>query len=107
MLSKEEVVAFLTLLLTFVDQTRLSANAVAALFGISHPTAARWLKAARALPVEPTATLYHHMADPVAKKIERLNTLNTERRMFEAVEELPARERLDALKMALRGHVVW
>jgi hypothetical protein len=108
MLSKEELVEFLALLLAFTSATRLSAVNASVVLRTSVATMSRWMAAARAAHrKEPTNSTYHHIARPVADAIKQLNSLNEARGVYEAVSDLPARDRVAALRSILDGKNLW
>lgn len=107
MLSKEELAAFLTLLLAFANANQLSATKMGELFHISKPTAARWIKRARS--ADPTAGrsyIYIHLASPIMTKIETLNELNESRGIYLALDGYSAAKKVELLQHALAGRMV-
>lgn len=105
MLTKEELVAFLAALLTFSNSNRLSASMCALLFGVSHPTMARWLRMARQGPAE-NSTVCRYLVDPIITKLDKLNVLNSTRGTFTAIAEQKPRDKVELLRGALAGRIV-
>jgi len=109
MLNKEELAAFLALLLAFATASGLSGTRIALLFDISVPTMARWLKAAR--DGDRTTSAYRYMADPVTAGIKVLNARDEAYvathgvGMYAGAASLPHRLRLYTFKDVLTGRV--
>jgi len=103
MLSKEEMREFLALLATFCTTTSLSAAALAELLGISHPTMARWVCAARLVAAGGATPIsaYHHSVVPVVVRIVQLNNANHATGLYATVKRLPCRAKLEALRTVL------
>lgn len=109
MLSKEEMKAFLAALLAFGLANQLSAARLGVLLGISHATMARWIKLARENNIDglPTNTTPRYMADPVIAKLAKLNKINEDRGLYEAISGQSSTYRVDSLQRALDGRLVW
>jgi hypothetical protein len=73
MLTEEESLAFLALLLEFQSRTHAGVRQMAALFDVTGKTMIRWLHAARAGEAIP---LYHCYTDHIAEDIRRMNALD-------------------------------
>jgi len=109
MLSKEELAAFLALLLEFATVNGLSANRLSQLFHTSVPTTARWLRRARGLKPKNEVKetyIYRHLADPISKKIETLNELNATRGIYAALDGYASDKKVELLQGALDGRIV-
>ena len=103
MISKEEMRDFLALLGAFCTATSLSAAALAELLGISHPTMARWVLAARNAASGQAVSIraYHHSVVPVVASIVRLNQAGHATGLYTTVKRLPCRAKLEALRAVL------
>lgn len=106
MLTKEETKALLLALLLFATTNRLSAAQCSRLFGCSHPTMARWLRAA-STEENPSSRIYRYMATPITDRLDKLNEMNTTRGTYAAIAHLKAAEKVDLLEGALAGRIVW
>jgi len=105
MLNKEELAAFLALLLAFADTNRLSGTQMAKLFGVSHASTIRWLTLART--TDPKTTVYNWTAAPIIEKINKLNRIDAERGMYEAISTQKPAERAELLQRVLEDKLVW
>jgi hypothetical protein len=109
MLNKEELAAFLALLLAFATASGLSGTRIAMLFGTSVPTMARWLRVAR--EGGSTTSAYRYMADPVRAGINVLNDRDEALRaahgvgMYAGAAALHPRVRTNTFKGVLDGRV--
>lgn len=105
MFSKEELAAFLALLVTFTEANHLSAASVARVLGVSHSSAARWLGMAR--KADNILSVYAWMANPVIEKINKLNAVDAQRGTYKAIAGQPTAERIDLLQRILEDKIIW
>jgi hypothetical protein len=115
MLDKEEMKAFLAMLLAFSIASQLSASRCAALLNASHPTMARWLRMARSDAWHTEAgfaSAYHYITDPVVSAIKKLDARDeavftaTGTGLYAGLSSKAAHTRLQVLQGVLSGRVV-
>lgn len=105
MLTKQELLEFLAVLLAFVETNALPAARAGQVLGLSRAAMSRWLRLARAArnDGEVATSVYHHTADPILAKLRTLNELQRTRGLYTAIEQEPSAEKVEHLKRALRG----
>lgn len=105
MLTKEELAAFLRLLLGFAVRNEFSAAMCSKVLGVSHQSTARWIKMARELELgrEPDTTVYRYLATPAIIKLEALFALDAERGLFTAIKREKPTKKVEILCGALDG----
>lgn len=108
MLSKEEFLQFLAMLLTFATTNELSASRCSELLGVSHQSTARWMRMARAVGAgdNPGQTVYRYLAEPVTEKLNKLNALDAERGLYTAIRREKPGKKVEILSGALDGRTV-
>lgn len=99
MLSQEELLEFLALVLAFCTQTKTSARGFARLFGIAPFTAARYLRAARGK--DELQRLHHMHTDPIKCAILRMNIDNATTGSFRRIARIDNTAKHDAALSAL------
>lgn len=105
MLNKEELAAFLTLLVAFAEANHLSAAGLARVLGVSHSSVARWMTMAR--KPDNTFSVYSWMAKPVIEKINKLNAVDATRGTYKAIATQSPAERIDLLQRILEDKIIW
>lgn len=108
MLSKEEMIVFLAMLLKFSLDNELSATRCGQVFGVSHMSLARWIRFARdaSRGIDPPAGIYRYLAEPVELKINKLNALDTANGMYTAIKREKPAKKVEILSRALDGQTV-
>lgn len=105
MFNKEELAAFLALLLAFTEANHLSAASAARVLGVSHSSAARWMAMAR--KQDNKLSVYSWMANPVIEKINKLNAVDAARGTYKAIAGQSPIERVDLLLRILDDKIIW
>jgi hypothetical protein len=115
MLDKEEMKAFLAMLLAFSIASQLSAARCATLLKASHPTMARWLRMARNdawHTADRFTSAYQYVTAPVAVAIKKLDERDeavftaTGTGLYAGLSSTSAHTRLQVLQGVLSGRVV-
>lgn len=94
MLSQEELIEFLALVLAFCTNTKTSARGFARLFSITPFTAAKWLRTARGK--DTLQHLYHTNTDPIKRAILRMNLDNTTTGSYRRIARIDDKAKHDA-----------
>jgi hypothetical protein len=115
MLDREEMKAFLAMLLAFSIASQLSASRCATLLKASHPTMARWLRMARSdewHTADGFISAYHYITDPVVAAVKKLDERDeavfttTGTGLYAGLSSTAAHTRLQVLQGVLSGRVV-